>query len=136
MQATTAEACVRCTVIIELAVKQTALGKLSMPAIASSLKQGWLTSGWSGPLKYAAAQPQAVRRTKMVASLKGPRRSQILRHGDFAFLAKDCIIMAPKHKRTATKKDQRFEGRWRITDSSNWSAEDLDLVGPAHIVFE
>ncbi len=35
----------------------------------------------------------------------------------------------------AAKKKQ-FEGRWRITDSSNWSMDDLDLVGPAHIQFE
>ena len=30
---------------------------------------------------------------------------------------------------------KQFEGRWRITDSSNWSPEDLDLVGAAHILF-
>ena len=44
--------------------------------------------------------------------------------------------MARNTKRTLTKKKQPFEGRWRITDSSSWSAEDLDLVGPAYIEFE
>jgi hypothetical protein len=50
--------------------------------------------------------------------------------------AEDGIIMVRSTKRTAANKKQPFEGRWRITDSSNWSAEDLDLVGPAYIVFE
>ncbi len=31
---------------------------------------------------------------------------------------------------------KQFEGRWRITDSSNWSPEDLDLVGAAQILFK
>lgn len=47
--------------------------------------------------------------------------------------------MERNRKRTATKntkEKQPFEGRWRVTDSANWSAEDLDLVGPAYIVFE
>ena len=44
--------------------------------------------------------------------------------------------MARNTKRTVTKKRHPFEGRWRITDSSNFSAEDLDLVGPAYIAFE
>ena len=46
------------------------------------------------------------------------------------------MTIARNVKRTATKKERPFEGRWRITDSANWSAEDLDLVGPAYIVFE
>jgi hypothetical protein len=44
--------------------------------------------------------------------------------------------MARNTKGTAANRKQPVEGRWRITDSSNWSAEDLDLVGPAYVVFE
>ena len=46
------------------------------------------------------------------------------------------MTMTGSVKRTTTKKEHPFKGRWRITDSSNWSAEDLDLAGPAFIVFE
>ncbi len=27
-------------------------------------------------------------------------------------------------------------GRWRIVETESWAQEDLDLVGPAHMVFE
>jgi len=33
--------------------------------------------------------------------------------------------------------DQRpFVGRWRITDMELWAADDLDLLGPAHLTLE
>ena len=46
------------------------------------------------------------------------------------------MTMAQIVNTTTTKKEQPLEGRWRITDSSSWSPEDLDLAGPAFIVFE
>ena len=38
--------------------------------------------------------------------------------------------------RADTAARRPFVGRWRITDMELWTADDFDLLGPAHLTLE